>query len=123
VPALADTYLDTAAASEEDRLWGSAVSIRRGGATTTAVTMQQRIGEWEVVDFEGRLFKVAGCEWIVTKARYLVNGVAVQPLAGDRITEANGTIWEVLPSGDKQESDELAGGLEWLIRSKRISNG
>ena len=42
--ALANIYLDTAAASEEDRLWGETVSIRRGSSTTTGVTAQKWLG-------------------------------------------------------------------------------
>ena len=118
--ALADTYLDTAAASEEDRFWGETVSIRRGSSTTTGVTCQKWIGLRIINLDQGGYMQWTGCEWIVTKARYKIGGVAVNPRSGDRIIDADGTEWELQPIQDVSEVTEEDGGLEWKLRSKRV---
>ncbi len=120
MPALADTYLDTAAAAEEDRLWGVTVSIRRGTLTTTGVTAQKWIG-LRIINLEdGGYVQWTGCEWIVTKARYKIGGVAVSPRSGDRVIDADGTEWELQPIQDLSEVSEEDGGLEWKLRTKRV---
>ena len=121
MPALADTYLDTAAAAEEDRLWGETVSIRRGASTTTGVTAQKWLGMRIINLDDGGYIQWTGCEWIVTKDRYKIGGVAVRPNSGDRIIEADGTQWELSPIQDLSEVLEQEGGLEWRLRSKRVS--
>ena len=118
---LADTYLDTAAASEEDRLWGETVTLKRGTRTTSGVTAQKFSGERKVTLESGSYMQFFLCEWIVTKARYVVAGEVTRPRKGDRIVESDGTEWELLPIEDLSEVVEQAGGLEWLLRTKRVA--
>jgi hypothetical protein len=120
--ALADTYLDTAAAAEEDRLWGVTVSIRRGTATTTGVTAQKWIGMRIINLDDGGYIQWTGCEWIISKARYLVSGAVARPRSGDRIIESDGTEWELSAIQDLSEVLEQEGGLEWMLRSKRVAS-
>lgn len=118
--ALADTYLDTVAAAEEDRLWGTTVSIKRGTSTTTGITAQKWLGMRIINLDDGGYIQWTGCEWIITKARYMIGGVAVTPKSGDRIIDADETEWELSPIQDLSEVSEQEGGLEWMCRSKRV---
>ena len=117
---LADTYLDTAAASEEDRLWGETVTLKRSTLTTANVIAQTFSGERKVTLESGSYIQFFLCEWIITKARYVVAGEVARPRKGDRIVESDGTEWELLPIEDLSEVVEQAGGLEWLLRTKRV---
>jgi hypothetical protein len=118
--ALADTYLDTVCAAEEDRFWGETVSIRRGSSTTTGVLAQKWIGLRIINLDQGGYMQWTGCEWIITKSRYRIGGVVVNPRSGDRIIDADGTEWELQPIQDVSEVTEEDGGLEWKLRSKRV---
>jgi hypothetical protein len=120
VASLADTYLDTAAASEEDRLWGDTISIRRGSQTTTGVTAQKWLGMRIINLDDGGYIQWTGCEWIITKAMYMIGGVAVRPKSGDRIIDSESVEWELSPIQELSEVLEQDGGLEWMLRSKRV---
>jgi hypothetical protein len=120
VPTLADSYLDTAATSEEDRLWGSAVSIRRGSLTTTGVTAQKFSGQRLINLDGGNWIQWFGCEWIVPKSRYKISALVTTPKRGDRIIEADGTEWELQPIEELSEAQEQEGGLEWMLRTQRV---
>lgn len=119
---LADDYLDNAAAPEEDRLWGETVSIRRGTSTTTGVIAQKWLGMRIINLDDGGYIQWTGCEWIVTKARYKIGGVVVRPKSGDRIIDAEGVQWELAPIQELSEVSEEDGGLEWRLRTKRVSS-
>jgi hypothetical protein len=69
---------------------------------------------------DGGSIQWTGCEWIVTKARYKIGGVVVNPRSGDRIIDADGTEWELQPIQDVSEVTEEDGGLEWKLRYKRV---
>jgi hypothetical protein len=60
-------------------------------------------------------------EWLVAKADYVIDGSAVEPAAGDRMLDANGVTWEVMSQPDIPAAESFGGGLEWLLRTKRIS--
>jgi len=122
VASLADDYLDNAAAPEEDRLWGETVSIRRGTSTTTGVIAQKWLGMRIINLDDGGYIQWTGCEWIVTKARYKIGGVVVRPKSGDRIIDAEGVQWELAPIQELSEVSEEDGGLEWRLRTKRVSS-
>lgn len=119
---LADDYLGNAAAPEEDRLWGETVSIRRGTSTTTGVIAQKWLGMRIINLDDGGYIQWTGCEWIVTKARYKIGGVVVRPKSGDRIIDAEGVQWELAPIQELSEVSEEDGGLEWRLRTKRVSS-
>lgn len=119
---LADSYIDTATASEEDRLWGETVSIRRGTSTTTGVTAQKWLGMRIINLDDGGYIQWTGCEWIITKARYKIGGVVVRPKSGDRIIDSESVEWELAPIQELSEVLEQDGGLDWMLRSKRVSS-
>jgi len=116
--ALADTYLDTACAAEEDRLWGETVSIRRAAAVTTGIQAQ-----WDQAErVETKLSittTILDRVWQIRKTAYVISGVAAEPKAGDRIIESGGTEWEALPASVPTAVVD-DGNYEWSIITKRI---
>lgn len=62
-------------------------------------------------------------EWLIKKADYEINDEVLTPQTGDRITEENGDIWELMREGKNKESVQHAGDYAWLVRTKRIVSG
>ena len=62
-------------------------------------------------------------EWMVKKADYEIDDVVVTPQTGDRITESNGDVWELMLGGMRPELVQHADGYAWLVRTKRIVSG
>ncbi len=62
-------------------------------------------------------------EWLVKKADYQINDTVVTPQSGDRITDDNGDIWELMLDGKRMELVQHAGGYAWLVKTKRIVSG
>ena len=61
-------------------------------------------------------------EWLIKKAAYIIDGSAVTPAAGDRIVDADGTTWELMSQPNMPAHESYGGGLEWLLRTKRIAS-
>jgi hypothetical protein len=62
-------------------------------------------------------------EWLIKRADYQINEVAVTPQAGDRITDGNSDVWEVMLKGLRPALISHAGGYAWVLRTKRIVSG
>ncbi len=62
-------------------------------------------------------------EWEIKKATYQINDAVVTPQSGDRITDANGDIWELMLGGKRPELVQHAGGYAWVVKTKRIVSG
>jgi hypothetical protein len=72
--------------------------------------------------------KVAGSnywdrEWLVKKADYKIADVVMTPQAGDRITDEDGDIWELMLDGKRPPLVPHAKSYAWLVRTKRIVSG
>ena len=62
-------------------------------------------------------------EWLIKQADYAINDTVVTPQVGDRITDDNGDVWELMLDGEIPEAVPHAGGYAWLVKTKRIVSG
>ena len=62
-------------------------------------------------------------EWIIKQADYVIDEAVVTPQAGDRITDGNSDIWELMPRGKDPPLVPHAGGYAWVVKTKRIVSG
>ena len=62
-------------------------------------------------------------EWLIKKADYEIDGAVETPQKGDRITDGNGDIWELMLGGKRSELVQHAGGYAWVVKTKRIVSG
>jgi hypothetical protein len=62
-------------------------------------------------------------EWLVKKADYEIDDAVVTPQTGDRITDDNGDVWELMLGGNRPELVQHAGGYAWVVKTKRIVSG
>ena len=60
-------------------------------------------------------------EWLIKKADYEIDDAVVIPQAGDRITDGNSDVWEVMLGGTRPELVQHAGGYAWVVKTKRIA--
>jgi len=60
--------------------------------------------------------------WLIAKTAYIIDGSAVTPAAGDRIVDSDSARWEVMSQPNLPAAESYAGGLEWLLRTKRIAS-
>jgi len=61
--------------------------------------------------------------WLIKKADYEIDSVVVTPQVGDRITDSDGDVWELMREGKRLELVQHAGGYAWLVKTKRIVSG
>lgn len=116
MPSLADQYLDDTAAPEALRLWGVAVTLRRGTqSTTTTAECGRPVAA--TIDTDGLPLDYEAREWTIAKAAYVFGGVAREPQRNDRIVDGDGT-WQVLP--DEGKPAVTSSGDDWIIRTKKV---
>ncbi len=101
---------------------GEAVTLSRANDTTSITAVVVDSGDEASGD------KVATSnywdrEWLVKKADYKIDDVVVTPQAGDRITDSDGDVWELMLGGKRPELVQHAGGYAWVVKTKRIVSG
>ena len=104
-----------------DQQFGEAVTLQRGRNTTAGV-----IASWtsqgDVLQSEdGTKTLTVDRVWLIRKTLYLIDADAVEPKTADRLTDAAGATWEVLPSMAGPAVLSYAGGHEWEIKTKRVA--
>lgn len=104
-----------------DQHFGETVTLARGAVTTTGVTASWTTQGAEVVSPDGQHTALVDRYWLIAKSRYTVSGSAVEPRTGDRLTDADSHVWEVLPASVVQPAVSFAGGHEWKIATKRVT--
>ncbi len=62
-------------------------------------------------------------EWLIKKADYEINSTVVTPQTGDRITDSDDDVWELMLGGTRPELVQHAGGYAWVLKTKRIVSG
>ena len=62
-------------------------------------------------------------EWLIKKADYQIDDAVVTPQAGDRITDSNSDVWELMLGGKRPELVQHAVGYAWVVKTKRIVSG
>jgi hypothetical protein len=123
VPSVFATRFFDVASPRFKELLGEVVSISRGEATTVGV-IASWIREGSEIQTQTRMgvkTSFIDREWLIIKTAYLIEGSAVTPAAGDRLTDADGVVWEGMSQPNMPAVESYGGGLEWLLRTKRIS--
>ncbi len=104
-------------------LYGEAVTLSRGSDSTENMSASW-IGQGSEIQTQTRMgvkTSFIDREWLVAKADYVIDGSAVTPAAGDRLTDGDGVVWEVMSQPNMPAAESYGGGLEWLLRTKRIA--
>lgn len=105
-------------------LFGETVTLSRGSDSTAGVSASW-VGQGAEIQTQTRMgvkTSFVDREWIVKKADYVIDGSAVTPAAGDRLTDSDSVRWEVMSQPNMPAAEPYAGGLEWLLRTKRIAS-
>ncbi len=107
---LVDTLADSA---------GETVTLSRASDTTEITAIAVDSGDEASGD------KVATSnywerEWLVKKADYEIAAAVVTPQHGDRITDEDGVVWELMFDGKRPELVQHARGYAWVVKTKRI---
>lgn len=101
---------------------GEAVTLSRASDTTAITAVAVSSGDEASGD------KVATSnywdrEWLIKKADYEIDDAVVTPQTGDRITDGNSDVWELMLGGMRPELVQHAGGYAWVVKTKRIVSG
>ena len=102
-----------------DQQFGEPVTVQRGGASTTGVVASWTVQGEMLVSPDGVHTAVVDRVWLIRKTLYLISGTAVEPRTGDRLTDADGVVWEVLPSLAGAAVVGYGGGEEWEVKTKK----
>ena len=105
-------------------LFGETVTLSRGSDSTAGVAASW-IGQGSEIQTQTRMgvkTSFVDREWLVTKTDYVIDGSAVTPAAGDRLVDSDSVTWEVMSQSSMPAAESYAGGLEWLLRTKRIAS-
>ena len=62
-------------------------------------------------------------EWLIKKADYEIDDAVVTPQAGDRITDENDDVWELMLDGKRPPLVPHARDYAWVVRTKKIVSG
>jgi len=118
----ANRFYDNASPRLRDHL-GEAVAVSRGAASTSGVAATW-ISEGSEIQTQTRMgvkTSFIDREWVIPKTAYIISGSAVTPAAGDRLTDADGTVWELMSQPNMPAWEPYGGNLQWLLRTKRIT--
>ena len=116
---------DFATASDSfAEVFADEVTLQRG-ANTTADVPASLTGQGAEIQTQTRMgvkTSFIDREWLVKKSDYVIDSSAVTPAAGDRLIDSDGAKWELMSQPNMPAWESLAGGLEWLLRTKRIAS-
>lgn len=103
------------------REFGVDVTFTRGVNTSDEFTARRSDRIHKAIGAEyGIEIRITMRDFTLPVASVVINGSAVEPRTGDRITEGS-EIFEIQPPDEKTPSVELqAGGYEWLVHTKRV---
>ena len=118
----ATRFFDVASPRLQEHL-GGAVALSRGANSTASVAARwiEEDSDIETQTSIGVMTSHIDREWVIAKTAYLINSVAVTPAAGDRLTDSDSVVWEVMSQPGLPAAEPYGGNLEWLLRTKRIS--
>ena len=106
-----------AATDQLSEAFGESLTLIRG-AQETAITAETWDREYEATGPNGILTIINARDALVAVADYTLAGAVVQPRQGDKLTDANGRKWEVLPIAGRPAFERH--GDQWLLRTKEI---
>lgn len=96
---------------------GESITYARGAAALSLAAVCGSSHE-TMVDQAGNMLAVRHRDWIIKRAALTIG----EPRVGDRITRADGTVWEVCPTSDQRgfrDSDNH--GVAWRVHTKRVT--
>ena len=118
--AFAQRFESVAMPIMEDQ-FGAAVVYLAGARQTAAFTGIGSNAEYESIELEtGLPIKVVSRDWLLPIASLIASGVAIEPRAGHRITEA-GIEYEVCPIAGRPAVEPHADGYRVLVHSQRVT--
>ena len=104
-----------------NRAFGVSVYFVRGGLFTPAFTARRGDREHVAIGDEGIEITITMRDFMLPVADLLIDGDLIEPRTGDRIIEGDETF-EIQPPDQTKPSVELqAGGIEWVVHTKRIT--
>jgi len=104
-------------------LCSETVTLSRGSQSTAGVyaSWTGQSSELQTITRMGVVTSFIDREWLIQKANYLIADAEVEPAAGDRLVDSDGVTWEVMSQPNMPAAESFGGGLEWLLRTKRIA--
>lgn len=99
---------------------GETVSLHRGAYTTSSVTAVVVDHDQVIENAKTLTTSIIDRVWTIAKSAYLINAVAVEPKAGDRIVGSDLVEWEVLPQTAVPAAVSYHAASDWLISTKRV---
>jgi len=103
-----------------DRHFGELVTIARGVNSTVGVVASWTSQGDVIASPDGAQTLLIDRVWLVKKSLYLIDGAAVEPRTGDRWTDADSVVWEVLPSMAGPAVLSFDGGESWEVKTKKV---
>lgn len=105
-------------------VFGCTVSIHRNTASTTGVTAEAVIRDYEIDEQEGFAATIQSRDFVIDVSDYRIEATAVQPRSGDRIKETIGGVvhvFEVMPLGSRPCVEWIGNSkAQWLIHTKLV---
>lgn len=104
-----------------NRTFGVLVRFCRGIRVSDEFTARRNDREYAAIGAEyGIEIKITMRDFVLPVASLLIDGDAIEPRTGDRITEGD-EIFEIQPPDENRPSVELqAGGYEYLVHTKKV---
>lgn len=104
-----------------DSIGGVDILYSRAGDDVTVLATVGSTSTEEATD-DDALVRGSVRDFIVKKSLLILSTVTVSPAKGDRITDADGNIFEVLPLGsDGVARDSGDSGYVWRIHTKKVA--
>lgn len=103
--------------------FGDTVSLHRGTSSTTGVTAEATMQDYEVMD-DDVITVVQSRDYVLDVGGYQFSGAVEQPLAGDQIKEViDGMthVFQVMPVGTRPHREWVGTHKpQWLLHTKYV---
>jgi len=118
-----DDIYDATVSPNCNVVFGETVTLSRGENSTAgmAASWIGQSSEIQTITRMGVKTSFIDREWLVAKADFVIDESVVEPAAGDRLVDTDGVTWEVMSQPNMPAAESYGGGLEWLLRTKRIA--
>lgn len=100
--------------------FGGSFSLTRGAATTTGVAAIVAVRSYDAIDGNGIAQVYESIDLDMPKASYAIDGSAVDPRSGDRLT-SGGETYEVLPIPGRHCFEVGVDGRTITVHTKRVA--
>jgi len=98
-------------------------SLSRGVKTTTGVAAITSVRVYERIDESGVVTDVESVDFDMPATAYEIDGVARDPVQGDRFGDGS-SVWEVVPIGRRKCFEPLDGDARTIrVHTRRVIRG